>query len=40
MNAAHDWRWPLTWHVKPGAQAPFENWIVWHYHCLIPRITA
>lgn len=37
---ARDWRWPFTWFVKPGQQPPFEAWLTWHYHCILPRTYA
>lgn len=35
-----DWRWPFSWYVTPGQQPPYTAWIIWHYHCLLPRTLA
>ena len=35
-----DWRWPLTWRIPAGTAPPFELWILWHRHCLLPQGTA
>lgn len=41
MNAAADWRWPLTIRVRAGEQTPYQLWIYWHFYCLLtPRGTA
>lgn len=37
MNPAADWRWPFSWIVKEDQRPPYELWIHWHYHCLLPN---
>ena len=36
MTPESDWRWLLTVRVRAGEQTPYEEWIWWHYHCLLP----
>lgn len=40
VPAASDWRWPFTWYVRPGDSPPYESWLLWHYHALLPRTIA
>lgn len=36
MSPAADWRWPFSWYVGEDQRPPFQLWIYWHYHCLLP----